>query len=161
LALGKEGESSKEEESMSTTGLDVFDKSVQVTNTWLNEMMENLGPDRQLAWHVLGVVLRTLRDRLPADLSAHLGAQLPLIVRGAYYDAFQPSRLPQKMRTRDEFLGPIAEGNATVRPVSSEDAVKAVFSVLDHYLDPGQVRKVREALPEDIRALWPEPGTKH
>lgn len=146
---------------MSATGLDVFDKSLQVTNTWLNEMMESLGPDRQLAWHVLGVVLRTLRDRLPTDLAAHLGAQLPLIVRGAYYEQFEPDKQPQRSRTRDEFLAPVEAGNAMVRPVNSVDAVQTVFAVLDHYLDPGQVRKVKESLPADIRALWPEPAALH
>lgn len=146
---------------MSATGLDVFDKSLQVTNTWLNEMMDKIGPDRQLSWHVLGVVLRTLRDRLPADLAAHLGAQLPLIVRGAYYEQFEPSKPIHKSRSKAEFFAPIAEGNAMVRPVDTEDAVQAVFGVLDHYLDPGQARKVREALPEDIRVLWPDPTKRH
>ena len=59
---------------MSATGLDVFDKTIQTTNIWLDEIMEDMGPDRQVAWHTLGAVLRTLRDRLPPDLAAHLGA---------------------------------------------------------------------------------------
>ena len=68
---------------MTTTGLDVFDKTMQTTNIWLKEICEELGPDRQIAWHVLGAGLRTLRDRLEPDLAAHLGAELPLVVRGA------------------------------------------------------------------------------
>ena len=85
---------------MSDTGLE----SLQVTNIWLNEIMEEHGPDRQRAWHILSAVLRTTRDRLPPDLAAHLGAQLPLLVRGAFYDQFEPSRLPEKSRTREQFL---------------------------------------------------------
>jgi uncharacterized protein (DUF2267 family) len=53
---------------------------------------------------VLGAVLRGVRDRIPLDLAAHLGAQLPLLVRGAYYDQFRPSELPDKSRSLDEFL---------------------------------------------------------
>ena len=71
---------------MSATGLEVFDRTLQVTNTWLDEMMETLPRDRKLAWHVLAAVLRTIRDRVPINLAAHLGAQLPLLVRGTYYD---------------------------------------------------------------------------
>jgi uncharacterized protein (DUF2267 family) len=67
---------------MSATGVDVFDKTLQTTNIWLDEIMEEMGPDRQLAWRILGAVLRALRDRLPPDLAAHLSAQLPLLVRG-------------------------------------------------------------------------------
>src|SRR6266540_3290801 len=81
----------KEEVRMSATGLDVFDKTLQTTHTWLDEIMRTVGPDRQVAWHVLGAVLRVLRDRLPVGLAAHLGAQLPILVRGVYYDQWRGS----------------------------------------------------------------------
>src|SRR5262245_36403346 len=71
---------------MRASGLDVFDRTLQTTHVWLNELMDSLGSDRQAAWHVLGAVLHALRDRLPPGLAAHLGAQLPLLVRGLYYD---------------------------------------------------------------------------
>src|SRR6266849_5468487 len=89
---------------MSATGLDVFDKTLQATHTWLDQISTQIGPDRQLAWRVLGAVLRALRDRLPIGLAAHLGAQLPLLVRGLYYDQWRPSEEPRQMRSRDEFL---------------------------------------------------------
>ena len=146
---------------MSATGIDVFDKSLQVTNTWLNEIMEEHGPDRQRAWHILSAVLRTIRDRLPADLAAHLGAQLPLLVRGAFYEHFEPSRLPDKTRTLEEFLHRVEEGMDGIRPVNPEEAVQSVFQVLSHHLDPGQIQKVRHALPEEIRLLWPDPDVRH
>jgi uncharacterized protein (DUF2267 family) len=76
---------------MSKTGLDVFDKTIQTTNIWLDEIMQVLGPDRRLAWKVLSIVLHKLRDRLPVEASAHLSAELPLLVRGVYYDQFQPA----------------------------------------------------------------------
>ena len=60
---------------MSTNGLDVFDKTLQTTHIWLDEIIEDLGTDRHTAWHVLGAVMRTLRDRLPPNLSAHLSAE--------------------------------------------------------------------------------------
>jgi uncharacterized protein (DUF2267 family) len=71
---------------MSATGLDVFDKTLHTTNIWLGEMMDDLGPDRHVAWHALSAVLPTLRDRIPLDLAAHVRAELPLLVRGVYYD---------------------------------------------------------------------------
>jgi uncharacterized protein (DUF2267 family) len=59
---------------MATTGLDVFDKSVQTTNAWLGEIMDQLGPGRQRAYHILRAVLNALRDRLPLAEAAHLSA---------------------------------------------------------------------------------------
>jgi hypothetical protein len=51
-----------------TTGLDVLDKSAWTTNIWLDEIMAEIGPDRRMAWHVRGVVLRCLRDRISVGL---------------------------------------------------------------------------------------------
>ena len=140
---------------MSATGLDVFDRTLQITNIWLDEIMEKVGPDRQVAWHALGAVLRALRDRLPIGLAVHLGAQLPLLVRGLYYDQWVPSEQTLKQRSREEFLMHASEGLKNIRPVNVHDAIKAVFQVLNHHVDPGQLDKVWNALPEDVRTLWP------
>jgi uncharacterized protein (DUF2267 family) len=141
---------------MSATGLDVFDKTLQTTNTWLKEMMdaEAIGPDRQVAWHVLGAVLRALRDRVPLELAAHLGSQLPLLVRGAYYDQWRPVAAPEKHRTLEDFAERVGEGLANIRPVNRIDAIRVVFGVLSRHIPEGQIAKVRDSLPEDVRALW-------
>jgi uncharacterized protein (DUF2267 family) len=140
---------------MSATGLEVFDRTLQITNTWLDEVMETLPRDRKLAWHILGSVLRTIRDRVPVNLSAHLGAQIPLLVRGTYYDQWRPSETPKAWRSADEFLSIISEELSSQKPVDAKDAAQAVFRVLNHHVDPNQVEKVRHALPEDVQALWP------
>jgi uncharacterized protein (DUF2267 family) len=98
---------------MAATGLDVFDKTLQTTNIWLDEIMKVIGPDRQVAWHTLGAVLRPLRDRLPLGLAAHLGSQLPLLVRGLYYDQWEPEKQPDKTRSLEEFLERIARSSKT------------------------------------------------
>ncbi len=139
---------------MTATGLDVFDRTLQITNTWLDELMKELGPDRQRAWHALGAVLHPLRDRLPIDLAAHLGAQLPLLVRGLYYDQWRPAGQPERWRTLEEFLNRVTEGLARIRPVNARDAIRAVFLALSRHADPGQVGKVVDALPEELRTLW-------
>lgn len=138
---------------MSATGLDVFDKTLQTTNIWLDEIMAEMGPDRQVAWHILGAVLRTLRDRLPPDLGAHLGSQLPILVRGVYYDQYEPSTVPDKIRSVDEFLTKIKGQLEFIRPVDSADAFKVVCRVLDRHVNEGQMAKVREALPGEIRRI--------
>ena len=138
---------------MSASGLEVFDRTLQTTNIWLDEIMQTVGPDRQVAWHVLGCVLHALRDRLPVGLAAHLGAQMPLLIRGQYYDQWRPRETPQKWRSLDEFLEIIAVDLRNVRPVNPTDAARAVFQVLNHFVDPGQVDNVREALPEEVRRI--------
>jgi uncharacterized protein (DUF2267 family) len=143
---------------MSATGLDVFDKTLHITNTWLGEIMEVLGPDRQVAWHALGAVLRPIRDRVPLPVAAHLGDQLPLLVRGLYYDQWRGSATPETWRSAEEFLALVTAGLHGIRPVDPEDAARVVFGVLNHHVTPEQVAKVRAALPEAVRRLWPEAG---
>lgn len=139
---------------MSATGLDVFDKTIQTTNIWLGEIMEEIGPDRQVAWKVLSTVLHRLRNRLPIGLAAHLGAGLPLLVRGVYYDMFEPAKLPSECDTREEFVAEVAEWLADTRPVDPDLACRTVFGVLSRHLSAGQIDKVREALPKDLRTLF-------
>ena len=139
---------------MSATGLDVFDKTVQTTNIWLNEIMEAIGPDRQVAWKVLSTVLHKIRDRLPVELSAHLSAELPLLIRGVYYDQFEPAKQPSACRNLEEFTAEVAEWLSDTRPVNVRDAIHAVFATLSRHIPAGQICKVQEALPKDIRQSW-------
>lgn len=142
---------------MSTTGLDVFDKTLQSTNLWLDEIMADIGPDRRAAWKILSTVLHKLRDRLGPDLAAHLAAQLPLLVRGAYYDLYEPSKQPTDVDSADDFVADVARWLSDARPVDPEAAVAAVFRVLDRHLSTGLVEKVRKALPKSVRSLLPSP----
>jgi uncharacterized protein (DUF2267 family) len=139
---------------MSANGLEIFDKTLQVTNIWLCEIMEQLGPDRHMAWKVLSTVLHELRDRLPAPLAAHLGAQLPLLVRGAYYDQYEPGRQQSDCRTAEEFTAEVAKWLSDFRPVDPDEAVRAVFGVLTRHVSGGQIAKVQNALPASIRDYW-------
>ena len=139
---------------MSANGLDVFDRTLETTHVWLNEICTDLGPDKQLAWKVLSTVLHKLRDRLTLNLAAHLGAQLPLMIRGVYYDQFEPGKMPSEFRSREEFVGEVAEWLSDSRPVDPEEAIRSVFRVLSRHISDGQISKVRDALPKSLRQMW-------
>jgi uncharacterized protein (DUF2267 family) len=140
---------------MSTTGLAVFDKTVNTTNTWLKEIGEQIGPDRQRCYQALRAVLFSLRDRLTPEEAAHLAAQLPMLVRGIYYEGYRPAGKPERIRSREEFLHKISEHLEQTRPLGADEAASAVFKVLDHYLDPGEMAEIKQSLPQEIRNLFP------
>ena len=72
-----------------STGLDTFDKTIQETNLWLKDIMERLNTnDRHHAYSTLRAVLHTLRDRIGPESAAHLGAQLPMLLRGLFYEGW-------------------------------------------------------------------------
>jgi uncharacterized protein (DUF2267 family) len=142
---------------MATTGLEVFDRTLHTTNLWLDEINAEIGPDRHLAWHVLGAVLRTLRDEMQVDQSAHFAAQLPLLVRGAYFDQYRPAQQPAAIRSQDDFISRVQHDLDGARPVRAEQAVAAVMRTLNRHVTEGQLENVRDALPKAVRAMWPEP----
>lgn len=142
---------------MSTTILPQIDRSLAATAVWLNEIERDIGPDRAFAWRVLSTVLHQLRDHLPLELSAHFGAQLPMIVRAAFYDRFDPTGLPRPCHGEDEFLQAIADDLRDSRGVDPREAARSVFGVLDRHLSKGQIDKVIRSLPREIRVLWSHP----
>lgn len=104
---------------MSANHPQVFDSTLQKTNIWLKQLNELLHwDDNQKAYHGLRAVLHVLRDRLPVAEAAHLGAQLPMLVRGFYYDCWKPAATPVKIKTPQEFYDAVREQFATDRNVN-------------------------------------------
>jgi uncharacterized protein (DUF2267 family) len=141
---------------MSTTGLDVFDTTVQKTNSWLNDLMQVLYfQDKHKAYLALRVTLHALRDRLTVEEVAHLGAQLPMLIRGFYYEGWDPSNKPVKERHKEQFLARIDQQFKNDDGVDPEVVVRGVFFVLEHRVAEGEIEDIKHILPEEIRDLWP------
>ena len=84
---------------------EVFGTTLEKTNRWVNEISDLLHwDDHHKAYHGLRAVLHVLRDRLPVPEAAHLGAQLPMLVRGFYYDNWKPTATPIKDQDRTGIL---------------------------------------------------------
>ncbi len=141
---------------MSHTGLTPFDSTIQTTNIWLNDIQERLGwgEDHHRAYHALRAVLHALRDRLPVDQAAALAAQLPMLVRGFYYEGWHPHGKPVKERHTQEFLAHIAAAFRDDPDVDPERVVRAVFQVLSKHVTSGEIEAVKRSLPTEIRSLW-------
>ena len=73
--------------------------AVQLTQQWLKELRDNGDlDDEAAALSALRAVLHQLRDRLTPEEAVDLAAQLPLIVRGIYFEAWRPARTPPPRR---------------------------------------------------------------
>ena len=112
--------------------------------------------DRHRAYLALRATLHALRDRLSVDEAAHLAAQLPMLVRGIYFEGWHPAGTPVRERHKEDFLAHIAEAFRATPEVDPEQVVRTVFRVLARHVTAGEVEEVRGALPKDIRQLWPE-----
>jgi uncharacterized protein (DUF2267 family) len=140
---------------MSTTGLPVFDTTVQETNLWLKAIMESLHTDdRHLAYLSLRATLHALRDRLGPENAVHLAAQLPMLLRGLYYEGWRLAASQTKERTRADFLEHVRRELPRGSEIDPNVAVRAVFAVMWGKLDLGEVGKVIDHLPAELKELW-------
>src|SRR3974377_187313 len=111
-----------------TTGLDVFDSTVQQTNLWLKDLMARIpATDRHYAYKLLRATLHVFRDRIGPENAVHFGAQLPILIRGFYYDGWQPNKPVAKIRQLDDFLNAIQVDAGRDLGSGLESKVKAVF----------------------------------
>lgn len=131
--------------------------AAQLTREWVVELSRLLDwGDRQRAWHLLRVTLHALRDWLDVDEAVQLGAQLPTLVRGIYYEGWQPARVPVREHGRDAFLARLREGFINDPLHDPEEAVCSVFRLFNNRISAGEIEDVRMRLPKALRELWPE-----
>jgi len=141
---------------MSTTGLAVFDETVQLSNVWLNELMGELGWDnKQRTYRVLRATLHALRDRLTAHEAVQLGAQLPMLIRGIYYEDWRLKDAAPAERTKREFLDHVYAELKSDPTLDAERPVREVFKLLARKITPGEIDDVKKMLPLEVRTLWP------
>lgn len=139
---------------MTDVQVDTFETTLQKTNIILKAIEDRFGwNDRHRAYLALRAVLQTLRDRLTVEHAAALGAQLPILVRGVYYEGWRPADTPLKMN-KDQFIG---EVDRQIEPLSydqsTEDLIRGVIAIIQDYTDPHEMRKIKGTLPSEIQAM--------
>lgn len=140
---------------MSLSGLPAFDSTLHTTNVWLHDLMDQMmWQDKHRAYVALRAVLHALRDRLSVDQAAALGAQLPMLVRGFYYEGWHPAGKPLKERQKEAFLAHVGQEMHNHPEIDTEGATRAVFRVLAKHVTPGELRHVKITLPAELRSLW-------
>jgi uncharacterized protein (DUF2267 family) len=139
---------------MSATNVTALDHTVQETNVWLKAVEEELQlENRQQAYNALRAVLHGLRDRVPPEVAIKLGAQLPILVRGVYYENWHAAGTPTRERHAQEFADHVGSELSPQFPVDPLTVVRGVFEVLWEKLDPGEFEKVMQHLPAPLREL--------
>lgn len=127
--------------------------TVAKTNLWLHELRDDLGvEDSQIAYRALRAVLHALRDRIGIEVSAHLSAQLPMLVRGMFYEGWDPTQTPMRLSLA-EFLDRIERDGMFKGTSEAEDAARAVTRLLWRHLGEGTMTHVVEILPNEYATV--------
>ncbi len=131
----------------------LINEAAQTAAHWINEIAVELGDvSRQTAYHALRGVLFAIRDRIMPQEAAHLGDQLPTLVRGIYYESYQHGGKPEKIRHLDTFLEKIRQETDTCEEAPDPaEALRVVSGLLARHVDTGQYEQVKRALPLEIQ----------
>jgi uncharacterized protein (DUF2267 family) len=139
---------------MSTTGVDSIERTVQKTKEWLADLERELGTDEPAySWRALRGYLQVLRDRLTIDEAAELAAELPQLLRGVFYEGFDPGHQPERVRDREKFLERLAERARLEDPAQAARVAAAATRVLRRHIASGEVDDAMAQLPAEIREV--------
>lgn len=122
------------------------------THLWVNEVAREFDTDdRDFAYGVLRAWLHTLRDRLTVDAAAHFAAQLPDLVRGVFYENWDPSAVPLKYNAEEYAARFAHEASISVQDVAK--AAAATTAAVGRLLPEALMAKTLGHLPGDVRAF--------
>ena len=134
--------------------LELVDKTVQTTYKWVNELADQIGwHDRHKSFRMLRATLHALRDLLQVNEAVQLGAQLPTLIRGVYYEGWKPVQT-QKAGHSKTFFDRV---QIEMYPDLVEDMdtkLANVFTLLSRHVSAGEISDVKNCMPPDLRKLW-------
>lgn len=134
-----------------------LESALEKSHVWINTLQKDLAlPTQRDAYRLLKVVLHTLRDRLPVTEAAHLGAQLPTLIRGMYYEGFRPRMVVKRERNLVPFLQAIEKKMPRYFSKQPSELLRGVFSLLNQFISPGEIEDIKACCNQEIRVFWPE-----
>ena len=140
---------------MSQHQLSTLNHAPQVAAEWINLLCEDLEwEDQARGYMLLREVLHAVRDYLSVDEAADLSAQLPLLIRGIYFDGWVPTKTPTHPRSKEDFLARISEPFGETPLEDPERAASAVFDLLRRKISEGEFNHVSGAMRKTLRDLW-------
>ena len=130
--------------------------AVSETEHWVDDTVRQLGwHSREKAFESLIAALHAMRDCLPWDEVVQVGACLPPLLRGFYYEGWHPTARFLPLKTRDLFLERIRDALHQEPGIDAELVARAVFSLLARRLPPGELEGIKAVTPKELHAFWP------
>jgi uncharacterized protein (DUF2267 family) len=140
---------------MSGTSITNFAQAAQQAQQWVNELAEDLGWTQPRAYHLLRCVLHALRDWLSPEEMTDLSSQLPVLVRGIYFENWKPLDTPVRERKKEDFIARVEDAFSGDMLNDPDEAARAVFRLLGRHISHGEIVQVRNSMRKPLRDLWP------
>jgi uncharacterized protein (DUF2267 family) len=133
---------------------EVIEKTLEETNHVLSLVENHYGwkGQRNQSYEAVRVILHVLRDRMTIDQVALFSNQLPLLMRGVYYEGWKPSA--DAVQTSGQgFVEQVREKYFQSTTEDIEDLISVVFGALIDCMDPEGAEIIKRELPEDVSRL--------
>jgi len=145
---------------MSLSSYHSLRSSEQKTYEWLKEIQEHLRwEDKHRVYIATRAVLHTVRDRLPVREAIQLGAQLPMLMRGFYFQNYNPNGKPEHTNSEKEFYDKVQQNSQNLH-INAEEVTEAVLTVLQSHVSLGEIEDIVSNFPKRMRDMWgPVPMT--
>jgi len=140
---------------MTHTTIAGFTQAAQQAQQWVNELAGDLNWEERRAYRLLRSVLHTLRDWLSPEEMADLSAQLPVLIRGIYFDGWNPPKSQPEERSKEAFVRRVDNDFRDDLLYDADAAISAVFRLLDRHVSEGEITQVRTSMKKPLRNLWP------
>ena len=133
-----------------------FEKYAADGNRFIAAVAAQLDCDRNYAARVTRAVLHAVRDRIPLHDAVQFAQGLPLMIKGVYFDQYDISTVPVHIRRPGDFIDFVRykNGRSGWRDFPGdkdvEDAIAAVFRVLERTMDYGQVEQIKRTFNEEL-----------
>lgn len=139
-----------------TNRVSVFDRTIHKSQEWIKEMHADLNwLTANEVYGLLRSVLQTLRDQLTVDEAAHFAAQLPLLLRGAFYESWDPKTEPSRGKTREEFITTVKDKMGSMGSLNFdlEEGVSVALKVIDRHISEGEMSDIKDSLTLSLKNL--------
>ncbi|MET7751567.1 DUF2267 domain-containing protein [Micromonospora sp. NPDC005367] len=137
--------------------ISAIESSLDKTNLILKDIENAYGwpkEQRNQSYAALRTVLHLLRDRMPVQESVEFAQQLPVVVRGIYFDGWKPSDVPVKLN-REDFLYEVRQGFPYDVEGGTERVVRVVLDTLRRHVTQGEWEDVKDTMPRDLARMMP------
>lgn len=144
-------------ESKSNNHVSVLSHSLQKSEAWISEMKTELSwLSNDNRYHVLRAVFHALRDQLSVNEAAHFSAQLPLVLRGTFYEGWNPPQKQPKALSKQEFLMAMRDHlqHADLLKFDLEKGAAVALGVIMSHVSYGEMNDIVKSSSESLKSFF-------
>ncbi|MGV8948126.1 MAG: DUF2267 domain-containing protein [Candidatus Paracaedibacter sp.] len=135
----------------------ILENNIHQTMDWIYAIEEACRWDEEnqkKAFTALRAVLHEIRDLLPLERAAQLSAQLPIVIRGIFFENWHPRYIPVQEIKKNDFLEAIAQSLYPYQDMNVEETTKGVLQVLGEKLPSGELENIIQYMSKEIQELY-------